>query len=119
MENFIDHLRAIGRKPQLYLGRGPSLSHLFMYIVGFQSGKLSPDDTSALDSFEFWVYHHYRASGSTHWSSIILEHADGDEALAFRRFFEHLEEYLSERERIGADAIKARYIASISADARS
>jgi hypothetical protein len=52
--NFVDNLRAIGQKPGFYLDQ-PSLSHLFSFIVGFQSGKLCPDDTSALDSFEFWV----------------------------------------------------------------
>lgn len=65
------------------------------------------------------MYHHYHEGGSRHWRQIIREHAGGDDALAFRRFFEHLEEYLSERERIGADAIKARYIASISGDTQT
>ena len=115
---YVENLRAIGQKPGFYLGQ-PSLSHLFAFIVGFQSGKLCPDDTSALDSFEFWIYHRYGESGSRHWQQIIHEHADGDDAVAFRRFFEHLEEYLAERERIGADAIKARHMQRFSAETQT
>jgi hypothetical protein len=118
MEHFIDHLRAIGRKPSFYLGQ-PSLSHLFSFIVGFQTGKLCPDDGGALDSFEFWIYHRYGESGSRHWQQIIRDHAGGDDTVAFRRFFEHLEEYLAERERIGADAIKARYMQTLTGEAQS
>jgi hypothetical protein len=116
--SFVDHLRIISQKPGFYLGQ-PSLSHLFAFIVGFQTGKRCPDDTSVLDSFEFWIYHHYGESGSRHWQQIIRDHAGGDDAVAFRRFFAHLEEYLIERERIGADAIKARYMQSFSAEAQS
>ena len=116
---FVDKLRDIGQKPGLYLGQSPSLSHLFSFIVGFQSGRMCSDDTSVLDSFEFWVYHHYSETGSRHWQQIIRQHAGGDDALAFRRFFEHLEEYLAERERIGSDAIKARYMQIFSAEAQS
>lgn len=36
--NFVDNLRAIGKKPGFYLDQA-SLSHLFSFIVGFQSGK--------------------------------------------------------------------------------
>jgi hypothetical protein len=50
--SFVDDLRAIGRKPGLYPGQ-PSLGYLFAFIVGFQTGKLRPDDTGVLDSFEF------------------------------------------------------------------
>jgi hypothetical protein len=44
---------------------------------------------------------------------VLLEHTGGDEAAAFHLFVEHFEEFLSELERIGKPAIKARFMSMI------
>lgn len=112
MQTFTDLLHSIGKKPGLYLGSAnSSITHLKTLITGFQCGQRLHDDTSVLDSFTFWVCHHYGVpDGARDWSGHLLERAGGDEAAAFRLFFQHFDEYLKERETIGAEAIKARFI---------
>ena len=39
---------------------------------------------------------------------ILLQRANGDEAEAFRLFFEHFNEYLKDRDTIGPEGIRAR-----------
>ena len=110
--SFLDWLRAIGAKPGMWLGR-PSISHLQTFIVGYQVGHSCKDDTMVLDGFEFWVYHRYRHGGSMHWAQVILEQTGGDETAAFRLFFDHFEEFLRERERVGTPALKARFMTMV------
>ena len=47
------------------------------------------------------------AEGPMNWRDHILERANGDEAEAFRLFFEHFNEYVNERGKIGPEGIKA------------
>ena len=117
MDNFTDFLRIVGKKPGFYLtgdehGYCRSISQLRTFIVGIQVGQHLRYDATALDGFTEWVCHRYRVSvGGRDWSGHILEQAGGDEVAAFQLFFEHFEEFLQERERIGTEAIKDRYVA--------
>jgi hypothetical protein len=116
MDDFLNTLRHIGKKPGFYLtpkndGNSKSISHLRTFIVGVQVGQHLKHDTSVLDGFTEWVCHRYSVPmGARDWSGHILERVSGDEVAAFQLFFEHFEEYLQERDRIGADAIRERYI---------
>jgi hypothetical protein len=113
MQNFIEMLRVIGRKPGFDLGSAnQSITHLKTFTTGFQCGNaIQKLDTSILDTFHFWVHHHYHVpDGPRDWSATLLDVAKGDDALAFRLFFEHFEEFLKEREKIGDAAIKAHFI---------
>ena len=116
MDDFIEILRVVGKKPAFYLtpkkdGDSKSISHLRTFICGIQVGQHLKHDTSILDSFTFWVCHHYGVpDGARDWSGHLLKQAGGDESEAFRLFFQHFEEYVKERETIGAEAIKARFI---------
>ncbi len=47
---------------------------------------------------------------SMDWAGHIGRHCGEDDVAAFRLFFELLEEYVRDREQLGADAIKARYM---------
>jgi hypothetical protein len=66
------------------------------------------DDFNVLDVFDQWIlWRHGVPNLSTNSFGYILHHANGDEKKAYRLFFEYLEEYLAEREKIGAEGIKA------------
>ena len=115
MPTFTDLLHQIGKKPGLYLGSANrSITNLDTFITGFQCGQAWNYDTSVLDSFTYWVCHHYQVpDGAMNWSGHLLQRAGGDEAAAFRLFFVHFDEYLKERETIGPEAIKARFISML------
>ncbi|HUA64675.1 MAG TPA: hypothetical protein VME24_02435 [Alphaproteobacteria bacterium] len=118
MDDFLNILRHVGKKPAFYLtpksdGNSKSISHLRTFIVGIQVGQHLKHDTSVLEGFTEWVCHRYGVPmGARDWSGHILERAGGDEAAAFQLFFEHFEEFLQEREQIGYEAIRQRYLAS-------
>ena len=119
LRNFTDLLRMIGKRPGFYLapdrsGDCKSIRDLCSFINGFQAAKHLKDDTSVLNEFTIWVCHHYGVpDGARNWYGHILERAGEDEAAAFQLFFEHFEDYLKEREKIGPGAIKARFIAML------
>ena len=77
MQTFTDLLRCVGKKPGIYLGAADqSVTHLKTFITGFQCGQHLQNDTSVLDSFTFWVCHHYHVpDGSRDWSGYLLERA--------------------------------------------
>jgi len=118
-ENFTDLLRIIGKRPGLHLapdkdGYCDSIRELYSFILGFEMAQVVDDDTSVLNAFTFWVCHHYGVpDGSRNWHGHILERAGGDDAAAFRLFFELFEEYLKDREAVGPEAIQARFIAML------
>ena len=67
-----------------------------------------------LDAFTFWICHRYRVpEGGLDGLGRILEHAGYDETAAFDIFFELYEEYVRDRERLGYEEIKARYLAMV------
>jgi hypothetical protein len=117
--NFKDFLRMVGKKPAFYLspyrgGNCKSIRHLKTFLNGVQVGQRRQlqDDEGVLDAFSIWVCLRYQESeGARDGLSHILEHAGGDEEVAFNMFFGLLEEYFEERERLGHDEIMARYLA--------
>lgn len=117
LDTFTDVLRVVGKKPGMYLtpnrrGDCRSLSSLHSFILGFEMAQFIKGDSGVLGEFTFWVCHrHGVVSGS--WYSQILERTGWDEEAAFRLFFEYFKEYLSERDQIGPEAIKARFMALI------
>jgi len=117
-DKFTDLLRAIGKKPGFYLapdkcGRCESIRALKNFVLGLQMSQWTKDD-GVLAEFTFWVCHHYGVpDGAMDWYGHILERAEWDEVAAFRLFFEHFEEYLKDRETIGAEGIKARFTAML------
>jgi hypothetical protein len=115
----LEVLRAIGKKPAMYIGDSPrnrmSIWHLTSFIVGFQSGSIGRgkyhDDDGVLDAFTFWVCTRFGVpDGASDWAGHIWRHCGEDDEAAFRMFFELLEEYLKERKKVGSKVIKARFI---------
>lgn len=67
-----------------------------------------------LDAFTFWVCTRFGvADGAMNWAGHIWSHCGEDNEAAFHRFFELLEEYVKERERLGPEAIKKQFILMI------
>jgi hypothetical protein len=113
--NLLELLRAIGKKPGMYIGNCHSIWHLKTFIVGFQSGSIGrgpyQEGDLILDSFTFWVCTRFGIpDGAMDWSGHIWRHCGEDDEAAFRMFFELFEEYIKEREQVGPEAIKARFL---------
>jgi hypothetical protein len=117
--SLLEVLRAIGKKPAMYIGDFPrnrfSIWHLKSFIVGFQSGSIGrgkyQEDDVILDVFTFWFCTRIKVpDGPSDWSGHLWQHCKKDDEAAFRLFFELFEEYLEERAKVGPEVIKARFI---------
>lgn len=104
--NLLDHIR---KRPGMYLGEC-SLSALSGVICGYQMalGVHGIEDDASLrlpDDFNDWVAYrlHHRESTSG-WRKMILG-ASGDEAAAFTRFFELLDEHKARKSSIVAQLV--------------
>jgi hypothetical protein len=102
----------------MYIGDFPknrcSIWHLRSFIVGYQSGSIgggSHQENNILDAFIFWVCTRFDVpDGALDWSGHIWRHCSEDDEAAFRLFFELLEAYVKDRELLGPEAIKARFM---------
>ena len=113
--NLVELLREIRKKPRIYLGNNPTISQIRSLIVGFQSGSFgrgkSQEGDGVLDAFTSWVCMRFGVPDSgMAWDGQIRRHCEQDDEAAFGMFFELLEEYLKERERIGPDEIQRQYV---------
>ena len=97
----------------MYLGRAPvSISHLETLVTGIHMGR-GADVPGRMDAFEEWVLWRHPVPGfSANSFGLILKQAGGNEGHAFQLFFDYLEDYLAERQQIGADGIRAGLRAS-------
>jgi hypothetical protein len=120
--NLLELLRAIGKRPGMYLvdpsRKHVSIWHLQNFIVGFQSGSMGrgpyQEGDLALDAFTFWVCTRFDVpDGAMNWAGHIWRHCGEDSEVAFHKFFELLEEYIKEREQHGPEAIKNRFMQMI------
>src|SRR4051812_25598898 len=100
----LEILRAIGKRPTMYIGDPTqnrcSIWHLHSFLVGFQSGRDGcKDGDEILDEFLFWVCTRYRVpDGAMDWAGHLWSQSGKDGEAAFRLFFDLLEEYLRDRE---------------------
>ena len=114
----LELLRAIGKRPSFYLGDPArnrfSIWHLQSFLSGYQCGSRHDavrkgDD--GLDVLTFWVCTRFGVpDGSMTWSGHLWRQSGEDDEVAFRLFFELFEEYVRDREQLGADDIKARFM---------
>jgi hypothetical protein len=111
----LELLRAIGKRPGLYIGdfarNRYSIWHLRAFLVGYQSGRQAlAEGDEILDSLTFWVCTRYGVpDGPLDWSGHFLRQCGEDDEAAFRLFFELLEEYVRDREQLGPEGIKAGF----------
>lgn len=117
--NLLELLRAIQKRPAMYIGDQSrnrySIWHLTSFITGFQSGSIGrgpyQEGDSVLDAFTFWVCTRFGIpDGAMDWAGHIWRQCGEDDEAAFRKFFELLEEYIKDRERLGPEEIKSRFM---------
>ncbi len=90
-------LQKIKEKPGMYIGR-PSISDLFMFIVGYEfaRGELDIDlnewEEDFHENFHDFVEKKYNLHTSNSWAKIIMLYCH-DEKTGFERFFKVLEEF--------------------------
>jgi hypothetical protein len=105
--NLLELLRAIRKRPGMYLGdlagKHFSIWHLTSFIIGFQSGSrgrgLPEEGDLILDAFTSWVCTRFQVPDSgMSWTGHIWHQCGKDDEAAFHKFFELLDEYLKERE---------------------
>lgn len=112
----LDLLRHVGKKPGFYISGFPSGSvsilHLRSFLVGYQCGRGQPaEGDDILDAMTYWVCARYGVPySSADWSGILWQQCGKDDEAAFGLFFVLLEEYVRDRERLGAEGIKSRYM---------
>jgi hypothetical protein len=117
--SLLEILRAIGKRPMMYIGdpirNRCSVWHLQSFVVGFQSGRFGhvDDDDLILNGFDFWICTRYRINLSANWPGLLWLQSGKDDEAAFRLFFELLDDYLRDRELLGPDVLKARFMQMI------
>lgn len=103
----------------MYIGDLPrnrySIWHLKSFIVGFQSGSIGrgpyQEGDLILDAFTFWICTRLGVSdGAMDWAGHIWRQCREDDEVAFRKFFELLDEYVKDREELGPEAIQNRFM---------
>jgi hypothetical protein len=64
-----------------------------------------------LDALTFWVCKRYGVpDGPMDWAGHLWRQSGEDDEAAFRLFFELLEDYVRDREQLGPEVIKARFL---------
>ncbi|MGB7441563.1 MAG: hypothetical protein WA919_10880 [Coleofasciculaceae cyanobacterium] len=102
-------LEKIKQRPGMYLGQ-PSLSALFMFIVGYKTARLELEITPTEKELEFyrefqpWLQKRFEVNTVSSWTKIILLFSR-DEKEAFGYFFELLEEFLNRQKNAEAKGI--------------
>ncbi len=100
MTKFYELLDRIQKKPGMYIG-SPSISHLFMFLCGYQHARdlLETPFTQQEEEFaEFqpWLQKRFAVNTSASWDKIILFYST-DESHAFDIFFDLLQEFIKDK----------------------
>jgi hypothetical protein len=116
--SLLELLRAVGKRPGLYIGglspNSFSIWHLWSFLSGYQcGGRHHPvlDGDDILDGLTFWVCTRFGVpDGSMNWACHLWRQSGENDEAAFRLFFELLEEYVKDRELLGTETIKVRFM---------
>ncbi|HAG85613.1 MAG TPA: hypothetical protein DCL61_31865 [Cyanobacteria bacterium UBA12227] len=98
MSGLFDILRKIKTRPGMYIGR-PSLSDLFMFLVGYKTARRelgiepSEQEVEFYREFQPWIQKRFNVQTVNSWAKIILLYSV-DEKEAFTYFFKLLDEFL-------------------------
>ena len=100
-------LQKVKNKPGMYIGR-PSVSDLFMFIVGYEfaRGELDIEPTEWEDdfheNFQPWLQKKYHVSTSNSWAKIIMLYC-GNEQEGFNAFYRLLDEFQNRERSLDRD----------------
>lgn len=99
MDNLYNLLHKVKENPILYLGK-PSLTCLHSFLIGYRSTRFELEldrEGTILDGFQEWIQERERIKGTRSWARIIICSNIGERS-AFYRFFELLDEFLSQKD---------------------
>lgn len=97
MSNLYKTLQKIREKPGMYIGK-PSLSDLFMFIVGYEFARgeleieLTKEEEDFHQKFQPWLQEKYQIKTVNSWAKIISVYSV-DEKEGFEKFFKLLDEF--------------------------
>ena len=107
MSGLYNILQKVKTKPGMYIGR-PSVSDLFMFIVGYEfaRGELDIEPTEWEDdfheNFQPWLQKKYHVSTSNSWAKIIMLYC-GNEQEGFNAFYRLLDEFQNRERSLDRD----------------
>lgn len=94
MDYLLDELLLIEKHPGSVLG-GKEITRLLQFIFGYRACLRNFVDTpSAFDGFNEFVEQKYKKRNAMGWYGLIRNDAEGNENVAFDKFYVLLHEYL-------------------------
>ena len=113
MNNLVQILEHMAKRPGMYFGRGGdqrSLEVVEAFIMGYQFGAEAGNKTLPFSHFTRWVAAHYRVlDGPKGGFTLIRDRVGGDERLAFDEFFKLMPLYAKDMAELGPDGVHAHY----------
>ena len=104
LTNFIEVMRQIAYKPEMYLG-DRRISSIFHFVQGYLFAVLivhkKEGENKVVQNFS--MFHEFTANklnkklNGFGWLGMMLEHCNGDEEKAFEFFYESFEEFIVEQ----------------------
>jgi hypothetical protein len=101
MSNLFDLLQKIEKNPGMYIGR-PSVSDLFMFIVGYEfargenDSELTDSEESFHTDFQPWLQKRLDISSVASWAKLIMLTCYSEQE-GFKQFFELLNEFQQQK----------------------
>jgi len=91
----VEFAKFIGQRPEMFFGNQITITALEFSLLGFDLNS-SVQSLPPFYYFNYWTKQKLNKFGATYnWKVAILETCNNDEKLAFAKFFELLEEFLS------------------------
>lgn len=100
INNLVDLLSDIKKKPCLYLENKKSLSELYYLMSGFAIAYVYEEYQrypGIIPGFDTWIHQKYNDNSVRSWKDVLLLNSNTEEQ-AFDLFFEELEAFLKEND---------------------
>ena len=97
MSDLFEVLQKIQKSPGMYIGR-PSVSDLFMFIVGYEFARsemdieLTEEEAKFYEEFQPWLQEKLGVKSVTSWAKLIMLSCH-DEKIGFESFYRLLAEF--------------------------
>lgn len=111
MSGLFEILQKVEARPGMYIGR-PSLSDLFMFLVGYKTARrelgIEPTEQEVefYQEFQSWIQTKFKVQTVNSWAKIILLYSV-DEKEAFSYFFKLLDEFLKREKSLAVDGVNS------------